>query len=85
MSISPYLVLGIVWVAHQVPREVGRLVAMGVGPYDSSPMLLAVCMVALLAGSMFLLVNDTIPHTRPLFADLGSTAGSRGAQTTVGN
>ena len=83
MSVPGYLVLGAVWVAHQVPREIGRLVAMGVGPYDSSPMLLAVCTVALLAGSMFLLVNDTIPHTRPLFADLGGTAGSHRARTAA--
>ena len=82
-SAPPYLVLGTVWVAHQVPREIGRLVAMGVGPYDSSPMLLAVCMVALLAGSMFLLVNDTIPHARPLFADLGGAGVSHGTQTAA--
>lgn len=76
ISLPCYLVLGAVWVAHQVPREAGRLVAMGVGPYDSSPMLLAACMVILLAGSMFLLVNDSIPRTRPLFADLGRERGA---------
>ena len=67
-SIPAYMILGAAWIAHQLPRELGRLAALAVGPYDSSPMLLAVCMVALLAGSMTLLINDTVPRTRPLFA-----------------
>ena len=73
MHVSSYLVLGAVWVTHQVPREAGRLIAMGVGPYDSSPMLVAMCMIVLLAGSMFLLVSNSTSLTRPLFADLNST------------
>ena len=67
-SVPAYMILGATWIAHQLPRELGRLAALAVGPYDSSPMLLAVCMVALLAASMTLLVNDGIPRTRPLFA-----------------
>ncbi len=78
MSRPAYLVLGCVWVAHQVPRELGRIVAMAVGPYDSSPMLLALVMVVLLAGSMFMLITDSIPRTRPLFADLGSGLAEKG-------
>ena len=73
MHVPSYLVLGAVWVTHQVPREAGRLIAMGVGPYDSSPMFVAMCMIVLLAGSMFLLVSNSTPLTRPLFADLNST------------
>ena len=73
MHVSSYLVLGAVWVTHQVPREAGRLIAMGVGPYDSSPMFVAMCMIVLLAGSMFLLVSNSTPLTRPLFADLNRT------------
>ena len=46
---------------------------MGVGPYDSSPMLVAMCMIVLLAGSMFLLVSNSTSLTRPLFADFGNT------------
>ncbi len=67
-STPAYMVLGAAWIAHQLPRELGRLAVIAVGPYDSSPMLLAACMVALLAASMTLLVNDSIPRTRPLFA-----------------
>lgn len=70
MRVPGYLVLGVIWVAHQVPREAGRLIAMGVGPYDSSPMLVAMCMIVLLAGSMFLLISNSTPLTRPLFADI---------------
>ena len=69
MHVPSYLVLGAVWFTHQVPREAGRLIAMGVGPYDSSPMLVAMCMIVLLAGSMFLLISNSTPLTRPLFAD----------------
>lgn len=77
--VPSYLVLGAVWFTHQVPREAGRLIAMGVGPYDSSPMLVAMCMIVLLAGSMFLLISNSTPLTRPLFADSdrADSAGSR--------
>ncbi len=71
-SSSPaYMILGATWIAHQLPRELGRLAVIAVGPYDTSPMLLAVCMVVLLAASMTLLINDGIPRTRPLFAQTG--------------
>ncbi len=79
MHVPSYLVLGAVWVTHQVPREAGRLIAMGVGPYDSSPMFVAMCMIVLLAGSMFLLVSNSTPLTRPLFADFGNTHTTSGA------
>lgn len=74
-STPGYLVLGTVWIAHQLPRELGRMAVMAVGPHDGSPMLLAVCMVVLLAASMLLLVNDSVPHARPLFAGLRAWAG----------
>ena len=74
-STPGYLVLGAVWIAHQLPRELGRMAVMAVGPHDGSPMLLAVCMVVLLAASMLLLVNDSMPHARPLFAGLRAWAG----------
>lgn len=76
--VPSYLVLGAVWFTHQVPREAGRLIAMGVGPYDSSPMLVAMCMIVLLAGSMFLLISSSTPLTRPLFADLDGTDSTEG-------
>lgn len=85
-STPGYLVLGVVWVVHQLPRELGRMAVMLVGPHDGSPMLLAVCMVVLLAASMLLLVNDSVPRTRPLLADLqrgpreGAAEEVRGAQ-----
>ena len=69
-SVPGWLVLGAVWVVHQLPRELGRVGVMLVGPHDGSPMLLAVCMVVLLAASMLLLVNDSVPQVRPLLADL---------------
>ena len=83
MHAPSYLVLGTVWVVHQVPREVGRLIAMGVGPYDSSPMLVAMCMIVLLAGSMFLLISNSTPLTRLLFADLERPDTTDGASATM--
>ena len=51
---------------------------MGVGPYDSSPMLVAMCMIVLLAGSMFLLISNSTPLTRPLFANIDRSGTSSG-------
>lgn len=69
-SIPGYVALGAVWVAHLLPREVGRVAILLVGPHDESPMILAVAMVVALAVSITLLVNDSIPRTRPFFAEL---------------
>ena len=95
-SIPSYVVLGAVWVAHLLPREVGRVAILLVGPHDESPMILAVIMVVALAVSITLLVNDTIPRARPFFAELrrgkdglagtslgnGSVDGTRGTRRT---
>ncbi len=69
-SIPGYAALGAVWVAHPLPREVGRVAILLVGPHDESPMILAVAMVVALAVSITLLVNDSVPRTRPFFAEL---------------
>lgn len=80
-SIPSYVVLGAVWVAHLLPREVGRVAILLVGPHDESPMILAVAMVVALAVSITLLVNDSIPQTRPFFAELRRGRGMRAGGT----
>ena len=80
-SIPSYVVLGAVWVAHLLPREVGRVAILLVGPHDVSPMILAVAMVVALAVSITLLVNDSIPQTRPFFAELRRGRGMRAGGT----
>lgn len=77
-SIPSYVALGAVWVAHLLPREVGRVAILLVGPHDESPMILAVAMVVALAVSITLLVNDSIPRTRPFFAELRGGCGRAG-------
>lgn len=79
-SIPGYVVLGCVWVAHLLPREVGRVAILFAGPHDSAPMLWAVVMVIALAVSMTLLVNDSVPRMRPFFAELrrGADAANNG-------
>lgn len=81
-SIPSYVALGAVWVAHLLPREVGRVAILLVGPHDESPMILAVAMVVALAVSITLLVNDSIPRTRPFFAELRGGRGRAGGAGT---
>lgn len=81
-SIPGYVALGAVWVAHLLPREVGRVAILLVGPHDESPMILAVAMVVALAVSITLLVNDSIPRTRPFFAELRGGRGRAGGAGT---
>lgn len=81
-SIPSYVALGAVWVAHLLPREVGRVAILLVGPHDESPMILAVAMVVALAVSITLLVNDSIPRARPFFAELRGGCGRAGGAGT---
>lgn len=83
-SIPSYVALGAVWVAHLLPREVGRVAILLVGPHDESPMILAVAMVVALAVSITLLVNDSIPRTRPFFAELRGGRGRTGDEGARG-
>ena len=85
-SIPGHVVLGCVWVAHLLPREVGRVAILFAGPHDGAPMLWAVVMVVALAVSMTLLVNDSVPRMRPFFAELRRGAdGREDAPAEAGN
>lgn len=56
MQMPAWFALACVWLAHQLPRELGRLGMMLAGPYDSHPVLVALFLVLTLAISLWLLL-----------------------------
>ena len=68
-SWKPYAILGIGWVAHILPREIGRAAIWVAEPHTTVAVGLTAVIVLLLAVSMALLLGDSVPRTRPLFAD----------------
>ena len=74
-SIPSYLILGVAWAAHILPRETGRALIWIAEPHTTEAVFIVAAIVLLVAASMALLLNDSIPVTRPLFADF-RTSGS---------
>lgn len=74
-SWKPYAILGAAWVAHILPRELGRALIWVAEPHTTVAVGLTTVIVLLLAVSMALLLGDSIPRTRPLFADFRSQGG----------
>lgn len=74
-SWAPYVILGLGWVAHILPRELGRAFIWVAEPHSAAAVGVTVVIVLLLALSMALLLGDSIPHERPLFADFRTSAG----------
>lgn len=68
-NIPSYIILGVAWAAHILPREIGRFSIWILGPHGTAPILIMALIVLLLAGSMAFLLNDSIPKTRPFFAE----------------
>ncbi len=84
MGVPAYAVLGVAWVAHLLPREVGRSIIWLVGPSDVLTTVTMVAMVVLIAVSIGFVMNDSIPRCRPFFAELngarrGAPGGAAGA------
>lgn len=75
-SWKPYAILGVGWVAHILPREIGRAVIWIAEPHTTVAVGLTAVIVLLLAVSMALLLGDSVPRTRPLFADFRTPRGS---------
>jgi DNA-binding CsgD family transcriptional regulator len=69
--VAAYVVLGIAWAAHILPREIGRAGIWLLEPQSTAVTLLIAFMVLALAVTMVLLLNDSIPNTRRIFAELG--------------
>lgn len=68
-STPAYFILGIAWITHILPREVGRTLIWTVGPHSTEAIFIIAGIVLLVAASMGLLLNNSIPITRPLFAE----------------
>lgn len=65
-----YIVLGLVWVAHLLPREIGRYLIGAIGPLFSGSTLASALLICVLSLSLFLIMRGRIPRARPMFADL---------------
>ena len=68
-SVASYVILGVTWAAHILPREVGRALIWIAEPHTTEAVFVTVGIVLLVAASMALLLSDSLPSTRPLFAD----------------
>lgn len=78
-----YIILGVVWAAHILPRELGRFVIWEVGPQGEASVLLMGLIVFLLAGSMAFLLNDSIPQVRPFFEEFRKSSPSNTLRNRV--
>lgn len=68
-SIPAYLILGVGWLAHVLPREIGRAGIWLLEPHSSEAVIVIAFVVFLLALAMVLLLNDSIPVKRHLFSE----------------
>lgn len=68
-SVSPYIILGVAWAAHILPRELARASIWVLEPHSAVATTITALIVFLLALSMAFLLNDSIPTVRHLFAD----------------
>lgn len=68
-SIPAYIILGVAWAAHILPREIGRAGIWLLGPNTTEATMITALIVVLLALSMGFLLNDSIPSIRHLFAE----------------
>ncbi|WP_143412139.1 helix-turn-helix transcriptional regulator [Arabiibacter massiliensis] len=75
-SVPSYIILGVTWAAHILPREVGRALIWIAEPHTTEAVFVTVGIVLLVAASMALLLSDSLPSTRPLFADFRTAGGA---------
>lgn len=68
-SIPAYVILGIGWFAHVLPREIGRAGIWMAEPHSSGATIVIAFVVLLLSLAMVLLLNDSIPVKRHLFSE----------------
>ncbi|WP_080799801.1 helix-turn-helix transcriptional regulator [Arabiibacter massiliensis] len=70
-ALPSYIVLGFFWFLHLFFRESGRLIMWWLGDAGGAEqMLIIAAMICLLAVSVAFLLTDSIPRTRPLFAEV---------------
>lgn len=79
-SLEAPVVLGLAWIAHIAPREIGRALIGVAEPHTETAVVVATGIVLLLAASMAFLLSDRVPAVRPLFADLRGRSGIQSSQ-----
>ena len=84
-SIPSYLILGVGWLAHVLPREIGRAGIWILEPHSSEATAITAFVVLLLALAMVLLLNDSIPATRSLFSDFRNRTSDDSLRTAIVN
>lgn len=72
--LASYAVVGIVWIAHLLPREIGRWAIAHLGALSHGSVLIIAAAICLLALSMAFVLSDSIPRKRPFFAELNERA-----------
>lgn len=83
-ALPPYIVLGFFWFLHLFFRESGRLAMWQLGDAGGAEqMLIIAAMICLLAVSVAFLLTDSIPRTRPLFAEVCGRCRARMATPTL--
>lgn len=90
LRVGAHVVLGVVWTAHLLPREIGRGFMLQFGPSVDSPLLLATGVVCCLALGFWLLARDSQDGAALLFSGLNemtsavaSKVGERGPGLSV--
>ncbi|MDO4502695.1 MAG: hypothetical protein Q4D06_05870, partial [Coriobacteriia bacterium] len=76
-DVVPYAVFGVVWIAHLLPREAGRLMVFGLGPAvaaTDSEVFLVLTITLLLAAGIALLLSDAGMGGVVLFPELRQRA-----------
>lgn len=68
-TMRSYLVLGVLWIAHILPRELGRLLILYFPLEPSQTVIAALVLMVLIAASMVLLLGSETMKPRPLFAE----------------
>lgn len=82
-SIPAYVILGVGWFAHVLPREIGRAGIWVLEPHSSVATIVIAFVVLLLSLAMVLLLNDSIPVKRHLFSELRDQATGADARAAV--
>lgn len=70
--IPSYIVLGVVWAVHLLPRELGRYLMFLWGPHVAQSVLAVAALVCLISLSMAVVMRNCQP-TRPFFAAFGAS------------
>lgn len=70
--IPSYIVLGVVWAVHLLPRELGRYLMFLWGPYVAQSVLAVAALVCLISLSMAVVMRNCQPM-RPFFAAFGAS------------